>query len=319
MTAESSRRQFLKAGVFATASTCLLGCGQPPEGHLAAKGETSQPESTEFADRHPRLFPGCCALSFQEYLVPGKMTMPEVIEKVVQMGSIGLDMTVYWFQSTEPAYLAELRHIAFKNGVPFSGAACGSTMVDADATKRRQILADIKKWVDVTDRLGASHLRIFSGRLPSGATLSQGIDWVVETMKPSCEYSGEKGITLGIEDHDGITQSADVCLEILHRVNSPYAGINLDITNFKPTRTADVYAQIKACIPHATHTHIRERFGDGSPVDLDRVFRMFAEGGYKGFMSAEYEYQGKGSEGTMTGLPKLMDKIKTLCRKYSTA
>jgi sugar phosphate isomerase/epimerase len=319
MTAETSRRRFLKMGAFATASTGLLGCGQPPEGKTAAKSGTSQPQSTEFSDNHPRLFPGCCALSFQEYLVPGKMTMPEVIEKVVEMGSIGLDMTVYWFKSTEPAYLADLRHMAFRKGVPFSGAACGSTMVEADAAKRRQVLADIKKWVDVTDRLGASHLRIFSGRLPSGATLSQGIDWVVETMKPACEYSGEKGITLGIENHDGITQTADVCLDILNRVNSPYAGINLDITNFKPTRTADVYGQIKACIPHATHTHIREHFGDGSAVDLDRVFRMFAEGGYKGFMSAEYEYQGKGSEGTTTGLPKLMDKIKTLCRKYSTA
>lgn len=319
MTAQTSRRRFLKTGALATASTCLLGCAQQPEEQPAAKVGTPQPESTEFAAKHPRLFPGCCALSFQEYLSKGKMTMPEVIEKVIEIGSIGLDMTVYWFKSTEPAYLAGLRHMAFKKGVPFSGAACGSSMVYAEAAKRRQALAEIKKWVDVTDQLGASHLRIFAGQLPSGAVLKEGIDWVVETMKPACEYSREKGITLGIENHDGITQHADVCLEILRRVNSPFAGINLDVTNFKATPTEDAYAQIKACIPYATHTHIRERFGDGSGVDLDRVFRMFAEGGYKGFMSAEYEYQGKGSDGTMTGLPKLMDKIKTLCRKYSTA
>ena len=53
---------------------------------------------------------------------------------------------------------------------------------------------------------------------------------------------------------------------------------------------------------------------DGSPVDMDRVWRLFAEAGYKGYMSAEYE----GKEDAMTGVPKLMDKIKALCRKYST-
>ena len=133
------------------------------------------------------------------------------------------------------------------------------------AAKRAEVGAEIKKWVDITDALGAPHLRIFAGTLPSGVTLQQSVDWVVEAMKTGCDYSGRKGITLGIEDHSGVTQQADVCLEIMHRVNSPYAGINLDITHFVPTATADAYAQIEACIPYATNTHIREEFDDGSP------------------------------------------------------
>jgi len=76
------------------------------------------------------------------------------------------------------------------------------------------------------------------------------------------------------------------------------------------------YAQIEACIPYATHTHIRDRFGDTHrPIDLDRVWQLFRKGGYKGYMSAEYE----GEEDAMTGVPKLIDRIKTLCKKYSTA
>jgi hypothetical protein len=42
---------------------------------------------------------------------------------------------------------------------------------------------------------------------------------------------------------------------------------------------------------------------------------MFARSGYKGYMSVEYE----GEEDAMTGVPKLINKIKPLCRKYSTA
>jgi len=302
-----TRRNFLQSA--GAAASIGVGLGLPSQAQAAPRG--SGPGN---AKSMARMFPGCCAYSFRKYLKSGQMTMPDFIREIVKMRSVGADMTVYWFKSTEPAYLEGLRHLAFDNGVPFSGAACGSSMVQADAAKRRQVLADIKKWVDVTDRLGASHLRVFGGELPSGATVKQGTDWVVETMKPACDYAGKKSITLGIEDHGGVTQRAGVCLEIMHRVDSPYAGINLDITHFIPTATESAYAQIKSCIPYATHTHIRDHFDDGTPVDMDRVWQMFRDGGYKGFMSAEYE----GKEGPMTGIPKLMDKIEALCRKYST-
>jgi sugar phosphate isomerase/epimerase len=133
-------------------------------------------------------------------------------------------------------------------------------------------------------------------------------------MKTSCDYSGRKGITIGIEDHSGVTQQADVCLEIMRRVDSPYAGINLDITHFVPTATADGYAQIEACLPYATNTHIREEFDDGTPIDLDRVWKLFSKAGFKGFMSAEYE----GKEDAVTAVPRLTEKIRTLCAKYSS-
>lgn len=262
----------------------------------------------------PRLLTGCCAYSYAKLLKAGKMTMEDVIRKAVELGIEGVDMTGYWFQSTEPAYLASLRHLAHKNGVCFSGAATGASTVQADAAKRAQMLEEIKNWTDVTEALGAPHLRVFAGKLPPGATVQQGIQWTVETLKVACEYAGKKGITLGVENHEGITQNADVCIELVHRIDSPYFGINLDITNFIATPQADAYAQIEATAPYATHTHIRDVFANKQAVDLDRVWPLFAGANYKGFMSAEYE----GEENPSTGVPKLVEKIKTLCRKYSS-
>jgi sugar phosphate isomerase/epimerase len=298
------RRDFLKSAGTAAAASVSLG----------ASGDISAPDAADLS-KEPRLFIGCCAYSFRKYLQSGEMTMEDFIRKGVDLKCDGVDMTAYWWKSTEPAYLASLRHVAFKSGMPFSGAACGASMVQADAAKRAQVLDDIKKWVDATDLLGAPHLRIFAGKLPPGATDKQGMDWCVETMKPACDYAGKKGITLGVEDHDGVTQRADVCLELMHRVDSPYAGINLDISNFVATSDEDQYRQIEACIPYATHTHIRDRFGDsGRPIDLERVWRLFAEGGFKGYMSVEYE----GEEDPMTGVPKLLDRMRALSKKYST-
>jgi sugar phosphate isomerase/epimerase len=298
------RRDFFRTA--GTAAAIGAGLALPQGASLAAPQEA--PSSM------PRLFPGCCAYSYLKYLKSGRMTMEDFIHKGVELKTVGLDMTVYWFKSTDPDYLANLRYVAFKSGIPFSGAACGSSMVQADKSKRAETLEEIKKWIDVADRLGAPHLRVFGGSLPPGATVPDGVNWIVETMKPACEYSGKKGIALGIEDHSGVTQNAAVCLEIMRRVDSPFAGINLDITHLIPTANEDAYAQIKACIPYATHTHIRDHFDDGKPIDLDRVWRMFAEGGYKGYTSIEYE-----GRDPMTGVPKLMAKVRALCRKYSTA
>lgn len=301
------RREFLKTAAVATAG--LAGASEI----LTAQGK-GYSQSTAPADKMPRLFSGCCAYSFRKYLQHGPMTMEDFIRKGVELKLDGVDMTAYYYKSTDPDYLTGLRHFAYKHGVPFSGAACGVSLVQADPAKRAQSLVEVKKWVDAADLLGASHLRVFAGKLPQGATIPQAIGWVVETLKAASDYSGKKGTMLGLEDHSGITQNADACLEIMRRVNSPYAGINLDITHFIPTATQDAYAQIEACIPYATNTHIRDVFDDQTPIDMDRVWRMFAQAGFKGYMSAEYE----GHEDPMTGVPKLTAKIRSLCKKYST-
>ena len=130
-------------------------------------------------------------------------------------------------------------------------------------------------------------------------------------MKPACDYAAKKGIILGIESHGGITSKAANIVSILRQVDSPFAGCNLDISNFQE----NPYEQIEACLPYATHAHIRDFYGESKkPLDLDRVWQMFAKAGYRGYMSAEYE----GAEDPMTGVPKLIEKIKTLCRKYSS-
>jgi len=300
------RREFLKAaGAGALAGAQLM----------AAPIADAQAAATASAGaKKPRLLVGCCAYSYRNELTHGSMTLEDFILKAVELGLDTVDMTVYYLKSTDPAYLESLRHLAYVNAVPFSGAACGSSMVQADAGKRASVLADIKKWVDVADRLGASHLRVFAGTLPPGVTVQQATDWVVESMKAACDYSSAKGIMLGLEDHSGVSQTANVCLEIMHRVNSPYAGINLDITHFIPSATQDAYAQIAACLPYATVSHIREWFDDGTPIDMDRVWKLYADAGHKGAMSIEYE----GGDPAATGVPKLAAKVRDLCRKYST-
>ena len=309
-----ARRQFLQTAAAAAVTGAGFSIGE------SGMAQTEPPVVNSSEAKMPRLFSGCCAYSYGPIFRRGQMTMEGFIRKAVELHVDAVDMTVYFFKSTDPAYFANLRDLACKLAVPFSGAACGVSMVQADPARRAQSLIDIKKWVDVTDQLGASHLRVFAGKLPPGATMQQAIGWTVDTLKAACDCAGNKGIWLGLEDHSGISQTAEVCLEIMHRVNSPYAGINLDITHFVPSPGQDAYAQIAACLPYATGvTHIRDRFDDGTPIDMDRVWRMFADAGHKGYMSIEYERRLAGGEDVMTGMPKLVAEVRALCQKYSSA
>jgi sugar phosphate isomerase/epimerase len=293
------RREFLKTASLASVASLAWN---------AAAAE--DPGQTPVSNR-PRLLVGCCAYSYGTYLAKGAMTMENFIVKAAELGVVGVDITTYWLKSTDPAYLASLRRFAYKHAIPFSGLAIGADLCQPDPEKRAGVLETVRKWVDATERLGASHLRVFGDKLPEGATAEQGIGWVAETLKPACEYSASKGIILGIESHSGLTTHAENIVEILRRVDSPFAGCNLDISNFPQ----NPYEQIELCLPYATHTHIRDLYGEPKqPLDLERIWQLFVKSGYNGYMSAEYE----GKEDALTGVPKLIDKIKALCRKYSS-
>lgn len=292
------RREFLRRAALASAAPLAL--------TVDSEAATDERPAKERA----RLLPGCCAYSYGSYLAKGKMSMEEFIVKAVELGVAGVDMTTYWLKSTEPSYLAGLRTFAYRHGMPFSGLAIGADLCQSDSAKRMETIATVRKWVDATDLLGASHVRVFGDKLPPGATAEQGIGWVVETMKPCCEYAARKGIILGLESHSGLTTKAANIVEILRKVDSPFAGCNLDISNFPE----NPYEQIEMCLPYATHTHIRDQYGElKQPLDLDRIWQLFVRSGYKGYMSAEYE----GKEDAMTGVPRLIEKIKALCQKYS--
>lgn len=311
-----TRREFLAAG----GAVALAGAaaGQRRGMPITAAQRAALDVTPAAVAADARLLPGCCAYSYNGYLRRGAMTLEDFIRMAVKLELTAVDLTAYYFQSTDPAYLASLRNLAYRNGLALSGAACGTAMVRADADARRAALTEIRGWIDVADQLGAPHLRVFAGPLPAGHSLDEAVGWVVETMKPACDYAGRRGIMVGLEDHAGITQTADVCLEILHRVNSPWAGINLDITHFLPAPGRDAYAQIQACIPFATNTHIRAEFDDKTPIDLDRVFAMFARAGFKGYMSVEYEPSLAHGEDPITGVPKLVAEVRRLCARHST-
>ena len=166
------------------------------------------------------------------------------------------------------------------------------------------------KWVDVATKLGAGHIRVFGGNVPKGKTEDEAAGWVIEILKRACEYSGKRGIILGIENHGGITEKAERIIQIVKGVDSPWLGINLDTGNFR----SEVFRQSEMCIPYAVNVQVKTLMRDDEgrevPSDWDKFAKLLIGGGYRGYLALEYEDK----EDPATAMPRLLGQLRQVIR-----
>ena len=238
-----------------------------------------------------RFHPAICAYSFRKGLQDKSFSYEDLIRLTANLGADGIDLTTYWLPDTTDQTLFGLKRLAYRSGVALYTIGIRARMAQPTAELQAAEVATVRKWLDVAERLGASHMRVFGGAVPKGASEDQAVAWAVETLKRAAEEAGKKGITLGVEDDGGITTNADRTVEIVKKADSPWAGINLDIGNFPD----DGYRQIEMCAPYATNVHFKAEVHmtkKGEPTDIARVLGILGKAGYRGYMAVEYEAEG---------------------------
>jgi sugar phosphate isomerase/epimerase len=259
------------------------------------------------------LHAGLVAYSFRKQFDAKTMTYEALIRYVADLGLDGLDTTAYWFPDTSDQFLTSLRRTAYKNAVQLYSVAARVRLCQPTPDLQRAEVENAKKWIDVAEKLGAGHLRVFGGSIPKGATEAQAIPWAVEVLKRSAEYGGTKGVILGIEDDGGLTTTAEPTVELVKQADSPWVGINLDTGNFPKNG----YAQVALCLPYAVNVHFKTKIatpdGGKEKADWDRLIGMFAKAGYKGYISLEYE----DTAAAETAIPGLAAELRRGVRKYS--
>ncbi|MFL6280608.1 MAG: sugar phosphate isomerase/epimerase family protein [Vicinamibacterales bacterium] len=299
-----NRRNFLIAAA-STIAAAPLAAEQPP-----APGAPPRPST-----KKARFRTGLVAYSYRQALQSKAMTYDDLINVAVETGTDGIDMTVYWLPGTSDDVLLPLRRAAFRNRVEIYSVGTRVRLAQPTADLREKELVELRKWVDVAQKMGATHVRVFGGAKPADATLEQAIGMAIETLKRGAEYSGARGVVLGVEDDGGITDFAKETIQIVTGADSPWAGMNLDIGNFKPPK---VLEQVEMSIPYAVSTHIKTEMAqdDGktkAPYDWDRVFALFAEQGYRGYMGLEFE----ANDDPAKAVPAHLRRLKELAQKYS--
>jgi L-ribulose-5-phosphate 3-epimerase len=256
-----------------------------------------------------RFRPAICAYSFRDQLKSGSMTYADLIRMAADLGVDGIDLTTYWLPDTSDQTLLPLKKLAYRSAVSIYTIGIGAGMAQPTPELQAKKVATVRKWVDAAEKLGASHIRVFGGNVPKGSTEEQAVPWAVETLKRCAEEAGKKGITLGLEDDGGLTTNADRTVEIIRKVDSPWAGINLDVGNFPN----DAYKQIEMCAPFATNVHFKSQVHIDhrpQPADWPRILQILGSAGYRGYLSLEYEL----TEDPLTVVPQLVSKMQSAIR-----
>jgi sugar phosphate isomerase/epimerase len=249
------------------------------------------------------------AYSYRDLLnaQPPKRTLDDFIVDCAKMGLQGTELTSYYFPK-EPSleYLRHIKQLCFRLGLDVSGTAVGNDFCHPAGDKRDSEIKHVKQWIDYAEILGAPVIRIFSGT-PHGTSEPEAHRLAVEAIEQCCQYAGEHGVCLALENHGGLTTQVDGLLALVRDVKSPWFGVNLDTGNF---RSADVYADIERVAPYAINVQVKVSIepaaGKRQHGDFRRVARILADAGYRGYVVLEFEEP----EDPLTACPRYVDEMR---------
>jgi sugar phosphate isomerase/epimerase len=260
-----------------------------------------------------KLKPSLAAYSFRQWLDLKKpkeprMTLADFIDFAADQDIDAVELTAYYFAETTPAYLAGLKSRCTRLGLDVSGTAVGNNFCTPDPEKLKAELASVKAWVEHTSRLGGKTIRIFAGSVAKGDSEEKARERCVATIQEACDYAAKYGIILALENHGGITATADQVLAIVKAVKHDAFGLNLDTGNF---HTADPYGDFERIAPYGVVVQIKTEVapnGKTQDADLARLVNILRKANYRGYVALEYEAK----EDARSAIPRHLATLKKL-------
>jgi L-ribulose-5-phosphate 3-epimerase len=302
----SSRRQFLQAGAASL---------------LARVAPVSQVSSRPAPPRRIRI--AVSTYSYWHFRTP-KYPVEKVIEDAARVGFDGVEILHRQMTDESPAYVNELKQLAFRNGLALPMLSIHQDFISPKDEERKEAVEHTIRCIDLAARLGIPSIRLNSGRwntIPSfddlmkvkgeeppieGHTDEDAFRWCIDGIRACLTAAERAGVLLALENHWGLTTRTENLLRIHKAVASPWLGINLDTGNFP----GDPYAGIEKLAPHATIVQAKTYYGGGEWYTLDLDYRRIAatlrQASFTGWVSLEME----GKEDPATAVPKSLEVLR---------
>ena len=223
-----------------------------------------------------------------------KLTLADFVNDCAKLGLEGTELTSYYFpKNVTHDYLRTLRRQCFRLGLDVSGTAVGNDFGVATGEARTKQIAAVKQWIDFAEVLGAPVIRIFAGHVPKDTAPAEAHTRMVSAIEECCDYSGQHGVHLALENHGGPTATVDGLLAFVRDVQSPWFGVNLDTGNF---HSDDIYGEIERVAPYALNVQVKVVVSGPDkkkqPTDYARIAKIMRDANYRGYVVLEYEEAG---------------------------
>lgn len=299
----ATRRQFLH-------SSLLAGAG------LVAAGSAAHGIEPIRRSGPPHLRLSIAAYSFRKELQrkpKPDMTLESFIDLAAGMDLDAVELTQYYFpKDVTTDYLGQLKGRCTRLGLDVSGTAVGNNFCVADPAKLKEQIEHVKTWTENTARLGGKTMRIFAGSVAKGDSEDKARPRCVAAIQEACDHAARFGVYLALENHGGITGTAEQLLALVKAVNHDFFGVNLDTGNF---HTDDPYGDLEKLAPYAVTVQVKteiQRRGQKKKEDADlaRLIAMLRKVRYRGYVALEYE----AAEDARTAIPRHIETLKKLTR-----
>jgi sugar phosphate isomerase/epimerase len=247
-----------------------------------------------------------CSFSFHRLLAAGKQDMFKYITDCKELGCTQLDP---WnahladlkkgddvlhvghnpgtgkLGAADDEYVGRVKAAADKAKMPFGCIAVdGAHIYEEDVEKRKANRAVAYRWLDIAKRLGAKQVRIDAGGpedMPdsSFAVIKEGYRDLIDRAKPA-------GIKILFENHWGPTKHPRNVLRLLESIDG--LGYLFDTNNWAEGERDEGRTK---CAKYADSLHIKtfefDAKGNETTADLDGVFKLLKQTGYKGAWGIE--------------------------------
>jgi len=279
----TNRRVFLQGALAAGAGAALAGT-------LSQPSLASQPVQRNGTPKYKFSLAG---YSYRDKLTGDspELTLFEFIDDCARMQLEGTELTSYYFPNpVTHDYLRQLKQHCFRLGLDVSGTAVGNDFGHPPGPQRQQEIEHVKQWIRYAEILGAPVIRIFAGSRQQNTTPDQMHKLMVAGMEECCEYAGQHGVHLALENHGGPTSTVEGLLALVRDVKSPWFGVNLDTGNF---HSDDIYGELAKVAPYTLNVQVKVTVsgpdGKKRPSDFQRLRAILEDAGYRGYIVLEYE------------------------------
>jgi len=136
--------------------------------------------------------------------------------------------------------------------------------------------------------------------------------WAIDSINEVMPVAEEYGVMLGLENHWGMTRTAEGLLHIMNAVDSPWLRVLMDTGNFLD----DKYEQLEAVAPYTVFIQAKTYYGGGRfytlDLDYDRIAQILKNVGYKGYISIEFEGYAPSDEAVADSIDMLRSAFSIL-------
>ncbi len=254
-----------------------------------------------------------------------KVPIEHVIEEAAKLDLDGIEILHRQMESEASSYLQKLKRHAFIHGLDLYALSIHQSFVSPEVEKRQKDINHTIHCLRLAHELGIPSIRLNSGRwntiksfddlmktegkepaLPD-YTEDDAFDWVIASIEKCLPDAEKYGVILGLENHWGLTCTAEGVNRIVSAIDSEWLKVTMDCGNF----LTDPYDKLAQIAPEAVLVHAKTYYGEGEwyTLDLDytKIGEILRDVGFQGYISIEFE----GKEDAHTGVPKSVEMLRS--------